>query len=202
MGAFHAVANHFEAKKHAYRQTQDGVVISFVVHPNDVSAEMAMAPLGMRYMVAFAEIGDDEVPVAQRIEHKVPDLGAVGSTPAGNASDPVAQRIEQRNSTPNVEGSNPSGVAKSKTAFKDMPLPQQAGIRCSDALFCRFIAECLSEPGKQCAVQHAEEFVRGYCGVDSRSDLSTNHEAANKWRKLESHYQSWLADRQYGDMQR
>jgi hypothetical protein len=58
-------ATHFEAKKHAYRQTQDGIVISFVVHPNDLSAEVATAPLGTRYMVAFAQIGDDEQPTEQ-----------------------------------------------------------------------------------------------------------------------------------------
>jgi hypothetical protein len=59
------VPGHFEAKKHAYRQCQDGIVISFVVHPNDLSAEVATAPLGTRYMVAFAQIGDDEQPTEQ-----------------------------------------------------------------------------------------------------------------------------------------
>lgn len=61
-------AAHFEAKKHAYRQTQDGIVISFVVHPNDVAAALATAPLGTRYMVAFAQIGDDEQPAEQKEE--------------------------------------------------------------------------------------------------------------------------------------
>lgn len=57
---------HFEAKKHAYRQTQDGVVVSFVVHPHELDAGFAVAPLGTRYMVAFAQIGDDEQPVAEK----------------------------------------------------------------------------------------------------------------------------------------
>lgn len=56
------MAEHFEAKKHAYRQTQDGVVISFVCHPNDVAKMLTLAPLGTRYMVAVEEIGDDEKP--------------------------------------------------------------------------------------------------------------------------------------------
>lgn len=59
---------HFEAKKHAFRQTQEGVVISFVVHPNDVTAAIAMAPLGTRFMVGFAEIGDDEKPAEKSAE--------------------------------------------------------------------------------------------------------------------------------------
>ena len=30
------LAEHFEAKKYAYRQTKDGMVVSFVIHPDDV----------------------------------------------------------------------------------------------------------------------------------------------------------------------
>jgi hypothetical protein len=56
---------HFESRKWAYRQTKEGTVISFLVHPNDISTEMATAPLGTRYMVAFAQIGDDEQPTEQ-----------------------------------------------------------------------------------------------------------------------------------------
>ena len=54
------MASHFEAKLHGFRRTQDGVVISYVVHPSDLSADMALAALGTRYMVAFEPIGDDE----------------------------------------------------------------------------------------------------------------------------------------------
>lgn len=53
----------FEAKKHAYRQTQDGIVVSFVVHPDDVDSDFAVAPLGTRYMVVAVPIGDDEKPL-------------------------------------------------------------------------------------------------------------------------------------------
>jgi len=55
-------AEHCEAKKHAYRQTQDGVVVSFVLHPNEVPEGLATAALGTRYMLAVVEIGDDEQP--------------------------------------------------------------------------------------------------------------------------------------------
>jgi hypothetical protein len=50
-----------ECKKHAYRQTQDGVVISFVVHPNDITPELASAPLGTRYAAVLLELTDDEM---------------------------------------------------------------------------------------------------------------------------------------------
>lgn len=51
---------HFEAKKHSYRQTQDGVVVSFVIHPNDVPAELATAPLGTIYMIGFSTIPEHD----------------------------------------------------------------------------------------------------------------------------------------------
>lgn len=54
---------HFEGKKHAIRQTQDGWVVSFVVHPNDMTPEFAASALGTRLMIGYSEIGDDEQPV-------------------------------------------------------------------------------------------------------------------------------------------
>lgn len=53
----------FEAKKHGWRQTQDGIVVSFVIHPDDINAALAVAPLGTRYGIAFVQMGDDEKPV-------------------------------------------------------------------------------------------------------------------------------------------
>lgn len=52
-----------EARKCAYRQTAQGIVVSFTVHPNEVPEELAVAPLGTRYYLAMAEIGEDEQPV-------------------------------------------------------------------------------------------------------------------------------------------
>lgn len=49
---------HFEAIKYAYRQSKDGFVLSFVVHPSDMPDELATAAIGSRFMVAFASIPD------------------------------------------------------------------------------------------------------------------------------------------------
>src|SRR5687767_1202070 len=56
-------AFHVEAKLHAFRKTQDGVVVSFVVSPIDMPQALALDPLGTRYVLALAQIGDDEQPV-------------------------------------------------------------------------------------------------------------------------------------------
>ena len=54
------MSNPLEVKKHAYRQTQDGIVLSLVLHPNDVPSALAIAPLGTRYAMALVEITDEK----------------------------------------------------------------------------------------------------------------------------------------------
>ena len=73
-------AMHCEAKKHAYRQTQDGVVVSFVLHPHEVPDGLATAPLGSRYVLALVQIGDDEQPVNRK--EAMPNNSAIEVTHA------------------------------------------------------------------------------------------------------------------------
>lgn len=66
-----------EAKKHAYRQTQDGVVVSFVIHPQEIPDGLATAGLGTRYAMVLVEIGDDEKPVEQKPDKTVQRAGVL-----------------------------------------------------------------------------------------------------------------------------
>lgn len=59
-------AAHCEAKKYAYRQTKDGVVLSFVLHPNEVPPNVATAAIGTRYVLALVELNDDETAKEQK----------------------------------------------------------------------------------------------------------------------------------------
>lgn len=179
------MTEHFEAKKHAYRQTQDGIVVSFVVHPNDVSTAMAVAPLGTRYMVAFAEIGDDGLTITN------------GATVAG-----LADRINGHEPDGNDNrGGNPSKVVtagetapKDRKPFASLPLSQQAALRCQDKSFQEFCGV----PSPDQAATH----VRLYCNVASRSDIRPSEASGLFWCELEGHYQSWLTDRQYAGARR
>ena len=70
----------FEAKKHGYRQTQDGCVVSFVVHPNDISPEFAAAPLGTPFQVGYQEYDPDaKEPPAEKPkrERKLSEIAAL-----------------------------------------------------------------------------------------------------------------------------
>ena len=53
----------FEAVKSALRQTKDGISVSLVIHPNDVPNPLLSDPVGSRYMVGMARLGDDDQPV-------------------------------------------------------------------------------------------------------------------------------------------
>ena len=57
------VSHAFEAVKSALRQTKDGISISLVIHPNDVPNPLLSDPVGSRYMVGMARLGDDNQPI-------------------------------------------------------------------------------------------------------------------------------------------
>lgn len=79
-------AAHCEAKLHGFRRTQDGIVVSFVLHPQEVPQCLALDPLGQRYMLAVAQIGDDEQPASSQDVGKRPEPDCMrGAAPARGA---------------------------------------------------------------------------------------------------------------------
>jgi len=50
----------FEAVKSVLRQSKDGIVLSLVLHPSDVPTPLLSDPIGSRYMVGMARLGDEE----------------------------------------------------------------------------------------------------------------------------------------------
>ena len=172
------MASHFEAKLHGFRRTQDGVVISYVVHPSDLSADMALAALGTRYMVAFEQLGDDDKPIG-----------------------PVAKKLDRTGQSGNV-GSPPTGAEpiKPRSSFNELKLSQQAGIRCGDAQFAIFLMDIY--PATAAKYHDAANVVRDVCGVKSRAEFDTEQLAAINWRMVEAAYQQWLTDKRYKDSYR
>lgn len=167
---------HFEAKLHGFRRTQDGVVISYVVHPNDLSREMALAPLGTRYMVAFSEIGDDDKPVEAP---KIGDFAGVTDLMRGESQ------------------------KKDRKPFASLPLSQQAAIRCGDADFQKFIVERYSGfHAYRVNEDNAALLVREQCGVTSRSKIVYPGESGEEWSRLEGEYQSFLTTQRYAHVMR
>jgi hypothetical protein len=155
-------ASHCEAKKHALRQTQDGIVVAFVLHPNDVPAALQLAPLGTRYMLALVEIGEDETP----IERKEARTQTVQSNPKSQpAPNPTPARAPARN------------------------YAQMAAIVGSKPAFWLFARERGNNAVKDAA--SAADYIRSVCGVTSRSEIEHESKAGNRWLILHSAFLAW-----------
>lgn len=78
--------------------------------------------------------------------------------------------------------------------FHELPLSQQAAIRCGDVLFQEYL--------KVESDEDAADYVRCYCGVSSRGEINPIRPSGDRWRDLEAKYQSWLTDRKFAEAKR
>jgi hypothetical protein len=79
---------------------------------------------------------------------------------------------------------------KDRRRWNELPLSQQAAIRCGEIAFREFCAlDC--EGIKILDLDMAADHVREFCGVSSRKELDSNKIAAAKWRELEGRYDLW-----------
>lgn len=79
-------------------------------------------------------------------------------------------------------------VPKAKRQFSDLPLAQQAALRCNEPAFWTFLSHHTGE-GIVCA-DDAAATVRYYCGVASRAALGMEP-AAGRWKALDDAYWGW-----------
>ena len=83
----------------------------------------------------------------------------------------------------------PAPSENPKKPFKNYSLSQQAGMRCNDPKFWKFIWgmfdwACESESA-------ATNFVRTHCVVESRKELDTRGSAGSEWLALNAEYEQW-----------
>lgn len=173
-----ANAIHSEMVLHAFRRTNTGTVVSFVLHPEEVPADLAIAPLGSRYVVALVRVGDDELPVKQTRKEAMPNNP--DAVPGQHAARP------EPNQPP----------ARAKRDWREIPTPQQAGIRCDDPIFAAFLKE--QRPDDWHERPDAVDCVYLICGISSRSELATNSKARLMWNLLDSAYDAWKAKERVG----
>lgn len=165
-------AVHCEARKVSYRQTKDGLVVSFVIHPSDMPDTLAVAPLGQRYMLALAAIGDDERPIEP-------------------PSPPLAER-------PGVETvSSPTARARAaqfaKERYQEAPPMVQArmrsGILASDPRFQQFVA---SDTGGIATEEHAALYIRERCcNGGSRHQIADTRACYDLFLTMETDFKVW-----------
>jgi hypothetical protein len=161
-------ASHCEAKKHGLRQTQDGIVVSFVLHPNQVPAALQLAQLGTRYMLALVEIGDDEKPINRKEEQ----------TPV----EPLAPK-------PAPSADNAAARAPSKPVAPEKRLTRIAAILCADPVFQSFLFE--HDMIDERSEEKARLAVHFICHIKSRRDIIPGTPAGDEWEKLYSKFMAW-----------
>ena len=201
-------AAHCEVKLHGFRRTQDGVVVSFVVHPSEVPQCLALDPLGQRYMIGIAAIGDDEQPTAAATQQPSPSsterLSKRGDD-EGNARPELAMPARNRGALPSatarpgrryavLEGIMETGperaasAARRATATTNLPLAIEQEKANAAAIVQR--AGILAADKRFWAwinvadAEAAAAFIRLACAVESRRDLATNTGAAIRFQGL------------------
>lgn len=94
--------------------------------------------------------------------------------------------------TPRQEPSTPDG-AKTKTAFRDMRMANQAGMLCNEGAFHRFLAEKLKYPDHAAMTDKAAaDYVRRLCNVASRKDIRPDATSGKRWERLVDEYRTWM----------
>lgn len=87
--------------------------------------------------------------------------------------------------------SKPDRAKREKQSWRDTLPANQAGIRCDDPIFIAFLKE--QRPDDWREAPGAAECVRLICGVQSRTELGSNHKARVIWHQLDEQFSAWKA---------
>jgi hypothetical protein len=100
----------------------------------------------------------------------------------------VCVKLGEAEHEPPVKAPEPE---KERHRFNEMPLAQQCALTCDKPAFAAFLATrgCLWRVETRQA--EIEEWVRHYCGVESRRELNTDSHAADRWSKLNEDFLAW-----------
>lgn len=86
---------------------------------------------------------------------------------------------------PSVAGTSGGGEFRK---WDEMPMSQQAGIRCNEPSFRAFLNHKYGTP--QSDIQ-PDQAVRGLCQVQSRSEIIRGTPAGDRWHDLDVQFQNW-----------
>jgi hypothetical protein len=77
---------------------------------------------------------------------------------------------------------------KEPRQWGELSLAQQAGIRCQDPAFQRYLREVHRTD------RPAADFVRDWCSLTSRAELDANEAAGMVWRELDRNFRRWMQE--------
>lgn len=170
-----------DAIKYSYRQNKEGMVVSFVIHPNDAHGDLANAPIGSQWQLSLVPLDKD----GNAETNENPCAGAK-PTSEGQQHAPSRPCVEPADGR--TAGSIPATGAK-RQPFASLPLPQQAALLCNDPVFWAFVRE---EWGKACeCVGDATEAMYWRYDITTRSALLNTNPAGENFRLDRDHFISW-----------
>lgn len=148
-----------ELKKYSLRQTREGTIIAFVVHPNDAPVWLSSDPIGTVYAAALVRMDEE-----------------------GGGPSPVAR---QNTAEPPLDEYG-GGTPKRKLTWDELPYRTQSGIRCNDERFTRFledeyVVQALATDADRvryiCGVESRSELIKGTPAGDRWHDLDLQFQA-------------------------
>ena len=164
----------FEAIKYAYRQSKDGFVLSFVVHPNDMPDDMATAPIGTRFMIAYSAIQES---------------GSHRAQPVGEGDGATREDAHGVRASVN-------GVASVSAPHSPKPNSTRAVMMAKDPEFWKYLASCgCKEPKDE---HEAELDLKFLCNVSSKTELNDRPKAMEAFERLRRDFQSWRSSQRMG----
>jgi hypothetical protein len=159
-----------ELKKCGLRQSKDGVIISFVLHPDDVSRELVNAKIGTRYLAALVEITEEG---------------------AGDAN--VEKKMEMEIRAETTERKPLNLTQQAAIMCNDPRFKRFVDEVKPDAVRRACEAETGTEwPVDMWPSDKIVEAVRLLCGVESRAEFQRDEAAGSRWKALYSEYAAWV----------
>jgi hypothetical protein len=154
-----------EAVKVSYRQSKDGMIIAFAIHPNQLPPELALAPVGTRVLLAVAEFNPE---------------GPVEPEPPQSA--PQKPVSEARRMAAKESYASKSDMEKAAT---------RAALLCKDRNFQLWLGDGQPLPARWTpgdSEMWAASRLRGVLRVDSRSSIASDPEVYDRFMALETEY--------------
>ncbi len=126
-----------DAIKYAYRQSKDGFVVAFVIHPQEMPVDLANADIGSQWQLSLVPLD----------EHGNPETERRPSPTDSVINDP-----------------QPASEARIETPARATTPTQMAGILCNDPLFWKYLGvndreEAAASVRKRCGVNSRRDIT-------------------------------------------
>ena len=177
-----------QAKKDTYKQCQKGITrMGFTFQHSELLESVKDAELGHRYYIVFvdADVYDESMG-----KSKPENCYKENS----NATTKIATQIENelpKNEKLTEDCEELNRNVNEKSTKDGDKLRIRAVILCKEEAFQNFIMSISWEVEDCYAESHARSHLLKWCEIQSRSELTTNKQAQEQFKKLDEEFKEW-----------